>query len=96
MWLSGHHVAHHWAGVKNMVGHAWHEGGKWAGHIDRAANLGMRLFGAAAPMLGNSAMEHGVRAINQYQGVRNRVQNIDSNARTAVGRLRAAAPELEL
>ena len=92
MWLK--HVQHHWQGAKNAVGHAWHQGGKVLGAIDEAANLGIRAFGAVAPLLGGSALSGGVRAIDQYSKARSRVQDVAGGAQDVVGRLRAAGLDL--
>ena len=94
MWL--HDVQHHFAGAKNAIGHAWHQGEKVFGAIDSAANLGIRTFGALAPLLGGSALGGGVRAINDYNSLRGQVEGLGRGAKDVVGRVRAAAPEFDL
>lgn len=80
-----------------MVGNAWHSGKQVLGTVDRFANLGMRLLGAAAGSgLRGSALESGIRAADMYKSARNKTVGIIDNAERTADRFRQAAPELNL
>ncbi len=98
MWLSEQDVANTWGGIKNFMGNAWHHGQKVLGTMDRYANLGLRLFGAAANtgLLKGHALESGLEAISQYDKVRQQASRFGRDVDRTVGHFRAAVPELNI
>ena len=57
--------------------------GKWAGHMDRAANIGKRVFSLALPMLQDLGQDEliqgGVAAIGRYNDIRSQARMLDRN-----------------
>ena len=80
-----------------MVGNAWHSGKQVLGTVDRVANIGMRLLGAAAASgMGGRALESGVKAADMYKSARNKTAGFIGDTEKTVDRFRKAAPELNL
>ena len=98
MWLSEDDVQNAWGHVKSFVGNAWHHGQKVMGSIDRIANLGIRILGAAAQagLVKGRALETGIRAANEYDAIRSKAMDFGKNTQRTLQRFRAAAPELNL
>ena len=44
-------LEHHWNRTKSFIHQGYQTLGKWAGHMDRAAGIGKRLFSLALPAL---------------------------------------------
>ena len=57
--------------------------GKWAGHMDRAANIGKRLFSLALPALQDlgqdDLIQGGIQAIGRYNDVRGKAVDLHRN-----------------
>ena len=57
--------------------------GKWAGHMDRAANIGKRLFSLALPALQDlgqdDLIQGGIQAIGRYNDVRGKAVDLHKN-----------------
>ena len=87
-------VTHAWKSVKGFVGNAWHKGGKFLGAVDKYADLGLRIFSAASPMLPSRALEMGMGAANDYNRFRGKVDAFRGAAENTRDRFRMAAPEL--
>lgn len=87
-------VSHAWHSVKRFVGNSWHRGGKFLGTIDKYADLGMRVLGAAGPLLPTKALKVGMDVANDYNNFRQRVDNFRNTAEHTRDRFRKAAPEL--
>ena len=98
MWITEDQVANAWSNFKGIMGDAWHHGQKALGTMDRFANLGMRLMGAAAHtgLLKGRALESGLSAVNEYDQIRNKAQRFGRDVNRTVNTFRAAAPELNL
>ena len=98
MWLSEQDVHDAWSNFKGIMGNAWHHGQKAIGTIDRFANVGLRLMGAAAQtgLLRGKALEAGISAARGYDDVRNKAQRFGKDVDRTVNTFRAAAPELNL
>ena len=98
MWLSEDDVANAWAGFKDVMGNAWHHGQKALGTIDRVANLGMRLLGAAAStgLVKGRALESGINVAREYGKARGRVERFGKDVDRTLAHFRGAVPELNL
>ena len=98
MWLSEDDVTNAWSNFKGIMGNAWHHGQKALGTIDRFANLGMRLLGAAGStgLLKGRALESGIDMARQYGQARSKVERFGRDVDRTVGVFRSAAPELNL
>ena len=57
--------------------------GKWAGHMDRAATIGKRLFSLALPALQDlgqdDLIQGGIQAIGRYNDVRGKAVDLHKN-----------------
>ena len=98
MWLTDDDVANAWSGFKGFMGDAWHHGTKVLGTVDRVANLGMRLLGAAGHtgLLRGRALESGLQAADKYGQLRNDAMKFGQDVSKTVDHFRQAAPELRL
>jgi len=97
MWLNESDIHHAWGHVKGFMGNAWAHGHKFLNTVDKFANLGQRLLGAAAASgLKGRALEAGINASNQYDQIRRKATQIGRDVDTTVDRFRRAAPELGL
>ena len=98
MWLSEDDVSSAWANFKGIMGNAWHHGQKALGTIDRFANVGMRLLGAAAStgLVKGRALESGMSVARKYDEARSRVERFGKDVDKTVGHFRSAVPELNL
>ena len=98
MWITEDQMANAWSDFKGILGNAWHHGQKALGTMDRFANLGMRLMGAAAHtgLLKGRALESGLSAANQYSQIRGKAERFGRDVDRTVNTFRAAAPELNL
>ena len=97
MWISEHDIEHAWGNVKSFMGHAWSHGHKFLNNIDRFANIGQRLLGAAAASgMRGKALEAGLEASNQYDQVKRKAQKFGADVDTTVDRFRKAVPELQI
>ena len=98
MWLSEDDVSNAWGGFKNFMGNAWAHGHKFLNTVDRFANIGTRLLGAAAStgLLQGRALESGIRAADQYSKVRNQARGLGQDVERTVGHFKQAVPELNL
>ena len=98
MWLSEDDVTNAWSNVKNFMGDAWHHGQKALGTMDRFANIGLRLFGAAAStgLVKGRALESGIQAARSYDDIRSKAQRFGRDVDKTVGHFRAAVPELNI
>ena len=94
MWLNEDAVANAFANTKHFFGQAWHTGRKVLNQMDRYADLGLRLFGAAAPLLGGRALESGLQVVDAYSKVRRQAEQLGDDVERTHQRFRAAAPEL--
>ena len=89
-------ISNAWKSVKKFVGNGWHTGTKIVGAMDRYADLGIRLLGAASPMLPNKALSIGLSAANEYNRARNRVGDFKQQVDYTTQRFKKAVPELDL
>ena len=73
----------HWNRTKSFIHQGYQTLGKWAGHMDRAANIGKRLFSLAMPALQDLGQDEliqgGVQAIGRYNDLRSQAKVIDRN-----------------
>ena len=93
MWLNEDAVANAFANTKHFFGQAWHTGRKVLNTMDRYADIGLRLFGAAAPMLRGRALESGLQVVDAYSKVRRQAAELGQQADETHQRFRAAVPE---
>ena len=98
MWLNEDDVAGAWHGVKRFVGVAWHQGQKVLGTVDRFANVGMRLLGAASQtgLIKGRALESGLQAARSYDDIRGKAERFGQDASRTVKHFEASVPELSL
>ena len=98
MWLNEQDVSNAWGGFKNFMGDAWHTGHKVMNTMDRYANIGLRLFGAAANtgLVRGRALESGIQATRGYGQLRNKVTDFSRDVDTTVNKFRQAVPELNM
>ena len=98
MWLNEQDVTSAWGHVKTFMGDAWHTGHKVMNTMDRFANVGLRLFGAAANtgLVRGRALESGIQAARGYDQIRSKAEKFGRDVDRTVGTFRAAAPELNL
>ena len=89
-----------WHQGKRTVGHLWNQAVKFSGDLDRAFDVGKRVFGALQPALedlgGAKVQDAAMRTIGHYETGRNRVLGGYNNVQATLSRLRRAAPELDL
>ena len=68
--------------------------GGWAKEMDRAAGIGRRVFSLAAPILSDlgahETIEHGVKAFQGYDSLRNSVMDADAYTRGHASRIASA------
>ena len=73
----------HWNKTKSFLHQGYHNLGKWAGHMDRAANIGKRLFSLALPALQDMGQDDliqgGISAIGKYNDIRSQTKRFDRN-----------------
>ncbi len=73
----------HWNKTKSFINQGYHTLGKWAGHMDRAAGIGKRLFSLAMPALQefgqDDIIQSGIQAIDQYNDIRSKTRNLHQN-----------------
>ena len=98
MWLNENDVHNAWSNFKGIMGNVWHHGQKALGTIDRFANVGMRLLGAAASsgLVKGRALESGLNVARKYDEVRGKAERFGRDVDKTVGHFRAAVPELNL
>jgi len=86
-------LSHHFGKAKNFIGHGYQRLSKFAGEVDRLAGVGRRAFGFLAPILedlgASSALTHGMKAIKNYDQLRQGVMEADQYARGHAARLEA-------
>ncbi len=84
----------HWNKTKSFLGESYRRLGKWAGEVDRAAGIGRRMFSLAAPILSDmgadDAIQHGMKAIQGYDSLRQGVMDADQYTRGHASRIAAA------
>ena len=77
------HLEHHRNRAKSYIHQGYQTLGKFAGHMDRAANIGKRLFSLAMPALQDLGQDHvvqgGIEAISRYNDVRSKTQQLNRN-----------------
>ena len=87
-------LEHHWNRTKSFIHQGYQTLGKWAGHIDRASNIGKRLFSLALPALQDlgqdDLIQGGIQAIDRYNDIRPHARVLDRNL-TAYGQAADAA-----
>ena len=80
MW---HRLEQHWNKTKSFINQGYHTLGKWAGHMDKAANVGKRLFSLAMPALQDMGQDDliqgGIQAIGRYNDIRSQTQHLHKN-----------------
>ena len=96
MWLNEQSITDGFSNFKNFMGDAWHTGHKVMNTMDRYANIGLRLFGAAANtgLVRGRALESGIQATKGYGQFRNKVNNFSRDVDTTVNHFRQVVPEL--
>ena len=86
-------LSHHFGKAKSFIGHGYQRLSKFAGEVDRLAGVGRRAFGFLAPILedlgASSALTHGMKAINNYDQIRQNVMEADQYARANAARFEA-------
>ena len=70
---------------KRFLGHAYHEGKKFLGHVDKYAGIARSVIGAAAPVVGSmsgpigsavgAAVGGGMQALGQYDRLKSEAMN---------------------
>jgi hypothetical protein len=92
MWQK--QLARHWNKTKSYLGDEYMRLGKLAGHLDRAAGIGRRMFALAAPVLDglgqSDVVQTGMKAIQQYDDAKHTVVDVDSQVRTHGKRIAGA------
>ena len=80
MW---NRLQQHWNKTKSFINQGYQTLGKWAGHADRAANIGKKLFSLAMPALQDlgqdDIIQGGIQAIGKYNDLRSQTQNLHRN-----------------
>ena len=83
MWHKN--LAQHWNKTKSFIHQGYRKLSKFAGEMDRGAGIFKRLFSLATPMLEDfgqgDLVRRGIQGIDQYNQLRNRVTDIDRQAR---------------
>ena len=78
-------LAQHWNRTKSFIHQGYHQLGKWAGDVNRAAGIGKKLFALATPMLEDigqgDIIKKGVDVIGKYDRFKSHVSDIDQRAR---------------
>jgi hypothetical protein len=86
-------LSHHFGKAKSFLGNGYQRLSKFAGEVDRLAGVGRRAFGFLAPILedfgASSALTHGMKAIKNYDQIRQGVMEADQYARGHAARLEA-------
>ena len=86
-----HHVRHALHSAKRFAIDTYHQGRKWAQGVDAWASLFRRGLSAAAPLLqdlgAGQALGHGVRAIQNFDTVRQNVVDLDTRGREHFNRI---------
>ena len=76
-------LEHHLNRSKSFIHQGYQTLGKWAGHMDRAANIGKRLFSLALLALQDMGQDDliqgGIQAIGRYNDVRTQARVLDRN-----------------
>ena len=76
-------LAQQWNRAKSFIHQGHQTLGKWAGHMDRAANIGKRLFSLAMPALQDlgqdDLIQGGIRAIGNYNDTRAQATRFNRN-----------------
>ena len=92
MWYK--RLGRHWNKTKSFIHQGYHQLGKWAGEIDRAAGIGRKIFSLAAPILDDlgqgDAIQRGVKAFQGYDDARRQVLDVDQQVRGHAQRIAAA------
>lgn len=89
----------HLTNFKNHLGRAYHTGRRVAFAVDQGMHVGKRVLSALSPYLGEmapQALSQGVKAVNSYEQIRNRVMGAHDMGASAMRDVRKAAPELGL
>ena len=73
----------HWNKAKSFIHQGYQRLGKFAGHMDRAATIGKRLFSLAMPALQDlgqdDLIQGGIQAIGRYNDLRSQASNLNRN-----------------
>ena len=84
-------LANHWNRTKSFIHQGYHNLGKWAGHVERAAGIGRKVFSTLAPILDDlgqgDAVKQGMKAFQGYDQVRGQIMDIDDNIRKHASRI---------
>ena len=87
-------LAQHWNRTKSFLGDGYRRLGKFAGEMDRAMNIGRRVFSLAAPILDDlgqsGAITQGMKAFQGYDQLRSNVMDADAHVRGHASRIAAA------
>lgn len=89
----------HFNNLKNHLGRAYNRGRRVAFAIDQGMHVGKKVLSALSPYLDKMAPEaltQGVKAINSYEQIRNRVMNAHDVGATMAHDVRRSVPELGL
>ena len=77
------HLEHHWNRAKSFIHQGYQNLGKFAGHMDRAANIGKRLFSLAMPALQDlgqdDLIQGGIQAIGRYNDLHGKTVDLHRN-----------------
>ena len=91
MLIHPNHVKHALHSAKRFAIDTYHQGRKWAQGVDAWATLFRRGLSAAAPLLqdlgAGQALGHGVRAIQNFDTIRDRVVDLDTRGREHFSRI---------
>ena len=94
MLIQPHHVRTALHSAKRFAIDTYHEGKKWAQTIDGYARLVRRGLSAAAPLLNDlgagQALGHGVRAIQNFDTIRDNIVDLDTRGRDHLTRINKA------
>lgn len=75
----------HWNNTKSFIHQGYKTLGKWAGHVERGAGIGRKIFQTLAPILDDfgqgQVVAKGMQAIQNYDRLRGNVMDIDQEAR---------------
>ena len=87
-------LASRWNRTKSFLRSNYETLGKWAGHVERAAGIGRKVFSTLAPILDDlgqgDAVNQGMKAFQGYDQVRGQIMDIDDSIRKHASRIGSA------
>ena len=84
----------HWNKTKSFLHQGYRNLGKWAGHVERAAGIGRKVFSTIVPILDDlgqgDAVKQGMKVFQGYDQVRGQIMDIDDSIRRHASRIGSA------